>query len=33
MKILIVLRKLKGGVGGSNTEIAKILRKRSHKVS
>ncbi|MEX0919949.1 MAG: glycosyltransferase [Candidatus Pacearchaeota archaeon] len=32
MKILIILRKLKGGVGRANTEIANALRKKGHKV-
>jgi glycosyltransferase involved in cell wall biosynthesis len=32
MKILIVLRKLKGGVGRANTEMAESLRKLGHKV-
>ncbi len=32
MKILIVLRKLRGGVGRANTEMAESLRKLGHKV-
>jgi len=32
MKILIVLLRLEGGVGRSNIEIAKFLRKKGHKV-
>jgi len=32
MKILIVLRKLKGGIGRANTEIANALEKKGHKV-
>ncbi len=32
MKILIVLRKLRGGVGRANTEIANALRKKGHRV-
>jgi len=32
MKILIVLVRLRGGVGRSNTEIARVLSKKGHKI-
>jgi len=32
MKILIILRKFKGGIGKANTEIAEVLRKKGHQV-